>query len=329
MLWRKPLHNTITDVPGIKVGHYTDEEAATGCTVVLCPEGAVGGVDVRGSAPGTRETDLLRPGNLVQQVHAIALSGGSAFGLDVASGVMRYLEERGVGFPIGPGVVPIVPAAIIFDLGLVTHQVRPGAEEGYKACLEAVEGRVEEGSVGAGTGATVGKVLRRERATKGGLGTCSMKLNGITIGALAVVNAFGDVVDPETGRVLAGPRKEDDHGFLSTVDLLTSPEYKIERQVAPTNTTLAVVATDAALNKEQANKLAQMGQDGLTLAVRPCHTMGDGDLVFALATGKSNAEVDMRQLCTAATVVVSRAIVRAVLAAKGLGGIPSAQEVAK
>ncbi|MBI2855409.1 MAG: P1 family peptidase [Chloroflexi bacterium] len=323
------MYNAITDVAGIQVGHYTNEEAATGCTVILCPEGAVGGVEVRGSAPGTRETDLLRPGNLVQQVHAIALSGGSAFGLDVASGVMRYLEERGMGFPIGPGVVPIVPAAIIFDLGLVTHQVRPGAEEGYRACLEAKHGSVEEGSVGAGTGATVGKILRRERATKGGLGTSSMKLNGITVGALAVVNAFGDVVDPETGRVLAGPRKEDGRGFLNTVDLLTSPEYRVERQAVPTNTTLAVVATDAALTKEQANKLAQMGQDGLALAVRPCHTMSDGDVVFALATGKSSAEVDMRQLCTVAAVVVSRAIVRGVLAARGLGGVPSVQEVVR
>ena len=280
------MDNAITDVSGISVGHFTNREAATGCTVVLCPEGAVAGVDVRGSAPGTRETDLMRPGNLVQQVHAILLSGGSAFGLDAASGVMRYLEERGFGFKMGAGVVPIVPAAIIYDLGLVTHEVRPGAEDGYTACINATDDPPEEGSVGAGTGATVGKVLGRDRATKGGLGTSSIDLGGITVGALAVVNAIGDVVDPDTGRVVAGPRDEDNRGFLRTTDILTNPKSNIEPQSAPTNTTLAVVATNAALNKEQANKLAQMGHDGLALAVRPCHTMADGDVVFCLASGQ-------------------------------------------
>ena len=183
------MHNAITDVPGILVGHSTNLEAATGCTVVLCPQGAVGGVDVRGSAPGTRETDLLRPGNLVQQVHAILLSGGSAYGLDAASGVMRYLEERDIGYRIGAGVVPIVPAAIIFDLGLVTHRVRPGPDDGYAACVVASDAPPDEGSVGAGTGATVGKTMGRERATKGGLGTAGVDLDGLVVGALAVVNA--------------------------------------------------------------------------------------------------------------------------------------------
>ena len=320
------MHNAITDVAGIQVGHFTNLEAATGCTVVLCPEGAVAGVDVRGSAPGTRETDLMRPGNLVQQVHGLVLSGGSAFGLDAASGVMRYLEEKGAGFRIGPGVVPIVPAAIIFDLGLVTHQVRPGPDDGYSACISAKGGPVEEGSVGAGTGATVGKVLGKARATKGGLGTCSVRLGDITIGALAVVNALGDVVDPDTGRVLAGPRDQEKQEFLRTVEILAKPRGQLESSAVPTNTTLAIVATDASLNKEQANKLAQIGQDGLALAVRPCHSMGDGDVVFALATGKSTAEVDMRQLCAMATVVVAQAVVRGVTMAKGLGGVPSAQE---
>jgi L-aminopeptidase/D-esterase-like protein len=323
------LPNAITDIAGIQVGHFTNRKAATGCTVILCPEGAVAGVDVRGSAPGTRETDLLRPGNLVQQVHGVLLSGGSAFGLDAASGVMRYLEENGIGFHIGPAVVPIVPAAIIFDLGLVTHTVRPGPEEGYAACRNADEGPVDEGSVGAGTGATVGKALGRARATKGGLGTASVSLGNITVGALAVVNAMGDVVDPDTGQVLAGPRDQENQGFLNTMDILTRPEKMAgaESEAVPSNTTLAVVATDASLNKEQTNKLAQVGQDGLALAVRPCHSMGDGDVVFALATGKSSAEVNMRQLCAAATLAVARAVVRGALMAEGLGGVPSAREV--
>jgi len=320
------LHNAITDVAGIQVGHFTNEEAATGCTVVLCPEGAVAGVDVRGSAPGTRETDLMRPGNLVQQVHGILLSGGSAFGLDAASGVMRYLEEKGIGFHIGPGVVPIVPAAIIFDLGFVTHIVRPGPEEGYAACLNATEQPPEEGSVGAGTGATVGKVLGRALSTKGGLGTSSIQLGNIVVGALAVVNALGDIVDPNTNQVMAGPRDEENKKFFRTVDVLANPRSELEPQTSPTNTTLAVVATNASLNKEQANKLAQIGHDGLALAVRPCHSMADGDVVFALATGKSDAEVDMRQLCSTATLAVAQAVVRAAVMARGLGGIPSAKE---
>ena len=214
------MHNAITDVPGILVGHSTNLEAATGCTVVLCQQGAVGGVDVRGSAPGTRETDLLRPGNLVQQVHAILLSGGSAYGLDAASGVMRYLEERDIGNRIGAGVMPIVPAAIIFDLGLVTHRVRPGPDDGYAACVNASDAPPKEGSVGAGTGATVGKTMGRERATKGGLGTAGVDLDGLIVGALAVVNAVGDVVDPETGQVLAGPRDDEGRRFFRSVDVL-------------------------------------------------------------------------------------------------------------
>ena len=319
------MHNAITDVPGILVGHSTNLDAATGCTVVLCPQGAVGGVDVRGSAPGTRETDLLRPGNLVQQVHAVLLSGGSAYGLDAASGVMRYLEERDIGYRIGAGVVPIVPAAIIFDLGLVTHSVRPGPDDGYAACVNASDAPPDEGSVGAGTGATVGKTMGREHATKGGVGTASVDLDGLVVGALAVVNAVGDVVDPETGQVLAGPRDEERREFLRSVDVLAGA---VEAPVlaSPTNTTLAVVATNATLNKEQANKLAQVGHDGLALAIRPCHTMADGDVVFALATGESDEPVNMNRLCSAATTAVARAIVSAIENATGVGGVPSARE---
>ena len=319
------MRNAITDVPGILVGHSTNIDAATGCTVVLCPQGAVAGVDVRGSAPGTRETDLLRPGNLVQQVHAILLSGGSAYGLDAASGVMRYLEERDIGYRIGAGVVPIVPAAIIFDLGLVTHSIRPGPDDGYAACVNASDTPPDQGSVGAGTGATVGKTMGREHATKGGVGTAAVNLGRLVVGALAVVNAVGDVVDPETGQVLAGPRDEEGRRFLRSVDVLAGA---VEAPVlaSPTNTTLAVVATNASLTKEQANKLAQVGHDGLALAIRPCHTMADGDVVFALATGESDMPVNMNRLCSAATTAVARAIVSAIENATGVGGVPSARE---
>ena len=324
----------ITNIQGIEVGHYTDVEHATGCTVVLCRQGAVGGADVRGSAPGTRETDLLRPGNLVKQVHALVLSGGSAYGLDAASGVMRYLEEHSIGFRMGEIVVPIVPAAILFDLGLVTSNVRPGPQEGYQACQAASSQWVDEGSVGAGTGATVGKALGMERAVKGGTGTASADLgDGLVVGAIAAVNAAGSVVDPETGRIVAGPRREEDQGYYDTVELMAQPGFTPRPQAqaeARVNTTLGIVATNASLTKEQANKLADRGQDGLALAIRPCHTMGDGDLVFALATGAWQGDVDrtqMTRLGAVAARVMAQAILRAVTQAKGLGGVPSVEEL--
>ena len=324
----------ITHVQGIEVGHYTDPEHATGCTVVLCRGGAVGGVDIRGSAPGTRETDLLRPGNLVEQVHAIVLSGGSAYGLDAASGVMRYLEELGIGFRMGNNiVVPIVPAAILYDLGLVSSKVRPGPQEGYQACEAASTGWVAEGSVGAGTGATVGKALGMARAVKGGLGTASADLgDGLFVRAIAAVNAAGSVVDPETGRVIAGPRREDNRGYHDTVELMAQPGFHRPQTMAEArvNTTLGVIATNAPLTKEQANKLAERGQDGLALAIRPCHTMGDGDAVFALATGTWEGTVDralLTRLGAVAALVMSQAILRAVTQATSLGGVPSVQEL--
>ncbi len=322
------MHNAITDIPGLRVGHFTNAEAATGCTVVICAEGAVGGVDVRGSAPGTRETDLLRPGNLVQQAHAILLSGGSAFGLDAAAGVMRYLEERGIGYKMGSIVVPIVPAAILFDLGIATPGVRPGPQEGYQACLNASDGPVAQGSVGAGTGATVGKALGRERSVKGGVGTASLDLGqGVTVGALVAVNAFGSVVDPETGRILAGPRS-DDGRFLDTTELLISGQARQPAPV-PSNTTLGVVATSAALTKEQANKMASIAHDGYAWAIRPVHMMGDGDVVFALATGAIKEDVPFQRILAATVVVVAQAIINAVLHAQGLKGIPGAREVVR
>lgn len=319
------MHNAITDVPGIKVGHYTDKEAATGATVILCEEGAVAGVDVRGSAPGTRETDPLRPMSLVAQAHAILLSGGSAFGLDAAGGVMRYLEERGCGFDVGVAKVPIVPAAILFDLSMGSSKVRPGPDEGYQACLAASSGRVAEGSVGAGTGATVGKVLGPERMTKSGLGTASRRLGNITIGAIVAVNAFGDVINPESGEVIAGPRNIEQGGFFRTIDILK--RIKEAKSPIPTNTTIGVVATDASLNKEQVNKVAQMAHDGLARAIRPVHTMVDGDAIFVLSTGKGGEGEDVTIIGSIAAEVVATAIVRAVRQAEGLGGVPAAGEV--
>ncbi len=320
---------SITDVSGIRVGHYTDRQAATGCTVILCEAGAVGGVDVRGSAPGTRETDLLRPTSLVSEAHAVVLSGGSAFGLDAASGVVRYLEERGSGYLLWGGVrVPIVPAAILFDLGLVTHKVRPGPEDGYAACESATGASVAEGSVGAGTGATVAKALGRERAIKGGIGTASLDLgNGVIVGAIVAVNAVGGVYDVDTGEVVAGPLMDDGVSMHESMTQITSPGFARPDRPSASNTTIGVVATNARLNKEQANKLASVAQDGLALAIRPAHTMSDGDTMFALATGTTDAEPNMFRLCAASALCVARAIVSGVRAADGIGGVPGVKEL--
>ena len=326
-----PLGNDgITDVTGISVGHYTDLDAATGCTVVLCEAGAVGGVDVRGSAPGTRETDLLRPMNLVSEVHAVLLSGGSAFGLDAASGVMRYLEDEGVGIVFGGSRIPIVPTAILFDLGVITNQVRPGPREGYMACQNASPGPVDEGSVGAGTGATVSGILGMERAVKGGIGTASLDLGqGLVVGAIVAVNAVGSVFDADTGNLVAGPRSEDGATMVNSMALMTSPEFTGSEQPPSSNTTIGVVATNARLSKEQTNKLASVAHDGLAMAVRPAHTMSDGDTMFALATSALDQPANMNRLCAASALCVSRAILRGVQKADGIGGIPSVKEIAE
>jgi L-aminopeptidase/D-esterase-like protein len=322
------VHNAITDVKGIKVGHWTDLEAATGCTVVMCRQGAVAGVDVRGSAPGTRETDLLRPVNMVQQAHAVLLSGGSAYGLDAASGVMRWLEEEGIGFDVGVAVVPIVPAAVLFDLDIGRVDIRPGPEAGYAACQAATDGPVDEGCVGAGTGARVGNLLGPLSRTKGGIGTASRRIAGdVTVGAIVAVNAFGDVVDPTTGQIIAGARNPEGPWFLNTVDQLHGDLSRIMLAVS-SNTTLAVVATDAALSKEEANKLAQMAHDGLAQAIRPVHTMFDGDTIFALATGQqANVPINVSVIGAVAVSVVAEAVVRAVQQATSLAGVPAARDV--
>ena len=329
---------SITDVPGILVGHQTNIEAATGCTVVLCEGGAVGGVDVRGSAPGTRETDLLRPTALVNEVHGVLLSGGSAFGLAAATGVVRYLEANGVGLQFGGATIPIVPAAILFDLGLVRGDIRPTADDGEAACLNASGNPPAEGSVGAGTGATVGKTLGMERAMKGGIGSASISLGGgQVIGALVAVNAIGGVYEAATGRIVAGPRDGDDDTVLDAMEVTISPPVETVQPVSASNasntsntsnTTIGVIATNAALDKEQANKLASAAQDGVALAVRPAHLMGDGDTMFALATGKSDFDVNMNRLLAAAAMCVSNAIVNAVTEAESLGGVPSFKDVA-
>ena len=317
------LSGSITDIPGITVGHWTDRGAATGCTVVLCEAGAVGGVDVRGSAPGTRETDLLRPMNLVERVHAVLLAGGSAYGLDAAAGVMRYLEEKGVGFQARTVRVPIVPAAVLFDLGIGRSDVRPGPRQGYAACKAARAEDVAEGSVGAGTGATVGKAMGMARAVKGGIGAASRRVRrGPVVGALVAVNAFGDVVDGTTGHIIAGPRKLRGRGYMSTVALMASGS-SVKGRPRPANTTLGVVATDARLTKEQANKLAQMAHDGLARVVRPAHTMVDGDVIFALATGGYAGKVDVSALGALAAEAVAEAIVRAVRLATSVAGVPA------
>ncbi len=319
------MFGAITDVSGIKVGHYTDNRAATGCTVILCEQGAVAGVDVSGSSPGTRETDLLRPGNLVQKVQAVVLSGGSAFGLDAATGVVRYLEERGFGYETSAGKVPIVPAAIIFDLNIGDSKSRPGANEGYQACLAAANGRVAEGCVGAGTGATVGKILGLDRAVKSGLGTASQKIaRDVVVAALVVVNAVGDVIEPGTGRILAGPRGLDGRGFLSTSELWKG-DFK--EAVPPCNTVIGVVATDAKISKTEANKLARVAQVGIARTIDPCHTMYDGDALFTLSPGEK--EADLSALGAAAAEVVAEAIVRAIQKAKTLAGVPAAKDVSK
>lgn len=304
----KSSDGSITDVSGIMVGHAHNLEARTGCTVVLCETGgAVASVDVRGAAPGTRETDLLDPVNLVERVHAIVLTGGSVFGLDAACGVVRFLEERGVGFDTGVARVPIVPAAVIFDLAVARAKVRPDARMGYEACERASTDAVEEGAVGAGAGASVGKLAGVALSSTGGVATASMKLaSGATIGALVVVNAFGDIVDPSSGRILAGARKPAGRGWLDTSRALAQIP-KRDSSSAIENTTLAVVATDAAMTKAQARKVASMAHDGMARAIRPIHTMYDGDTVFALSTGEH--EADVTTIGAVAADLVARAIV--------------------
>lgn len=313
----KAYPGAITDVAGIAVGHFTDTRRPTGCSVVIAREGAVAGVDVRGAAPGTRETDLLAPANLVQQVHAITLCGGSAWGLDAASGVMRWLEENNIGLNTGYGLVPIVPAAVIFDLAVGDARIRPDAQAGYQACVAASTTAPAQGNVGAGAGALVGKLFGMTRAMKGGVGTASLTVDGITVGALIVCNAVGDVIDPATGQVLAGARTPDGTALLGSRDALLAGQLP-QNLLAGTNTTIGVVATNAVLSKPQAQRLAQVAHDGLARAINPVHTLLDGDTLFALGTGRSTKPADMLLLATLAAEVTARAVINAVGAARAL-----------
>jgi L-aminopeptidase/D-esterase-like protein len=317
----------LTAVAGLKVGHHTLAERPTGCTVVLAEQGAVAGVDVRGSAPGTRETDLLNPINTVQKVHAILLAGGSAYGLDAASGVMRYLEEHGIGYDVGVAKVPIVPAAILLDLAVGGKpEVRPTADCGYRASAAASSGPVVEGNVGAGAGATVGKLAGPGRAMKSGLGSAALTLpGGLVVAALVAVNALGDVIDPATNQVVAGVRTEDGAGFADARVLVRSGRFVPPRPGGAT--TLGVVATNARLTKTQATKMAQMAHDGLARVVYPVHTPYDGDTIFALATGEIDCDADLVTIGSLAADAVSEAVLRAVRAATGVPGYPAARDM--
>ncbi len=317
----------LTAIPGIKVGHFTLSERLTGCTVVLAESGAVGGVDVRGGAPGTRETALLDPVNTVQEVHAVVLSGGSAFGLDAASGVVRYLDERDIGYRVGPNVVPIVVGAILYDLSVGDNpRIRPDADCGYRAASHASTETSAEGNVGAGAGATVGKWGGMARAMKGGLGTASITLDdGLTVAAIVAVNAVGDIIDPATGSVIAGVRTADGQGLADARMLLRSGASNEPQSGA--NTTIGVVATNATLTKAEATKVAQMAQDGLARTIYPAHTPGDGDTVFSLAMGTFSEAASLSTIGALAADVMAEAILRAVRAATGIPGIPAASDL--
>lgn len=320
-------NHTITQVPGFLAGHAQDDNGITGCTVVLCKAGAVGGVDQRGGAPGTRETDLLKPMHLVEKIHAIVLAGGSAFGLDAASGVMKYLDENKIGFNTGFAKVPLVSSAILYDLGIGDPRSRPDAKMGYDACMNATRQPVLEGNYGAGTGATVGKILGMTTAMKSGIGSACIQLGtGLYVGALIAVNAFGDVIDPTNGQIIAGARKNKTTKltkleFLDTLSIMKSIGGKLVLGIAThQNTVIGVVATNARLTKEETNKVAQMAQDGIAQTIRPAHSMLDGDTIFALASGKIPANVNL--VGAFAAQAVSEAILSAVRSAKSLAGLP-------
>ena len=319
----------LTAVDGIKVGHHTLTERPTGCTVILVDGDAVGGVSQRGGAPGTRETDLLDPLNMVDKVNAVLLAGGSAFGLEAATGTVRWLEEHDIGWSAGPSKVPIVPAAILFDLGVGGNpKIRPTADCGYKAAAAASTSAVQEGSVGAGAGATVGKLGGMGRAMKSGVGTASITLpSGLVVAALVAVNAVGDIIDPATGKVVAGVRNPDDT-FADARAILRSG-VNAARPRAGENTTIGLVATNAKLTKPQAARMALMADDGYARAISPAHTNGDGDTVFSLATGRWDGTADISVIGALAAEAMADAIVRAATQATGAAGIPAARDLKK
>jgi len=327
----RELKNAITDIDGILVGHAQDDQALTGCTVVLYMDGAVGGVDQRGGAPGTRETDLLSPMHLVEKIHAVLLTGGSAFGLDAAGGVMRYLDEQNIGFNTGIAKIPIVPAAVLFDLAIGNPCIRPTAEMGYQACVNASVKFPPDGNSGAGTGATVGKILGMKQAVKSGIGSASMEIGGgVIVGAIIAVNAFGDIIDPENRKILTGARTIRKGPFVygssgiyaDTMAVMKKASGRLIFHLASLqNTVIGVVATNARLTKVEVNKVAQMAQNGLALTIRPAHSMLDGDTIFTLATNQKKSDVNI--VGAFAAEVVATAIIRAVKSAAPVGGLPS------
>ncbi len=316
---------SITDVPGVKVGHAQDLDGATGCTVIVFENGAAAGVDVRGGAPGTRETDCLRPENIVEKIHAVFLAGGSCFGLDCAAGIMHYLEEHDIGFETGIARIPIVPGAILFDLNLGNKKARPDSEMGYIACQRASGENHMQGNVGAGAGATVGKVGGLPTMMKGGLGTASWESDGLVVGTMVAVNCLGDVLDPETGRILAGTLTQDFRRFADSVKLLCTAPWS--QAGFPTNTTIGVVATNARLTKAMAIRVAVMAHDGYARAIRPAHTLSDGDTVFCVSTGDMAAEVSA--LGAVAARVTAQAVANGIREAEGLHGIPAHRDIGK
>ncbi len=323
------MYNSITDVPGFRVGHAQNLKGATGCTVILCPPGTIGGLDVRGSAAGTRQTDCLQSFHFVDEVHAVLLAGGSAFGLDAAGGVMQFLEEKEVGYQTSAAKVPIVPTAIIYDLGLGESRIRPDKEMGYQACLNSHGELLEEGSVGVGTGASVGKLLGISFATKGGVGTRSIALpNGILVGGLVVVNAFGDVVDPQNGKILAGARDpKNPHRFVDSAAMIKGGTAWPRQNAKFQNTSLGVVATNVKLSKRQAIKVAQMAQVGFARTISPVHSTVDGDLIIALSTG--NLTADVNTVGVLAEEAVASSVIRAIQKADGLGLLPAYKDLQK
>jgi len=307
----------LTDIAGIKVGNAQDLKAATGCTVIICENGATAGVDVRGGAPGTRETDLLNPVNLVQQIHAVMLSGGSAFGLDAASGAMQYLEENGVGFDVQVTKVPIVCSAVLFDLTCGDYKIRPDKKMGYEACENATDSECPEGCIGAGTGATIGKVLGADHSMKSGLGTYCVQVGDLMVGAIVAVNCFGDIYDTDKGKLIAGVLDKDKQGLGCTEDIMAN-QYSYKNNLFSGNTTIGVIVTNANLNKCETNKLASMTHNGYGRAMRPAHSMFDGDTIFTMATG--DVEADLNVVGFLAARVMEKAIVSAVKSASPMCG---------
>lgn len=328
-LYGVEMDNSITDIPGIKVGHAQNVEAGTGCTVIICEEGAVAGVDVRGGGPGTREIDALDPVNLVQKAHAVYLGGGSAYGLDGAAGVMQFLEEKGIGFDVGVALVPIVPGAVLFDFFVGRHDVRPDKKMGYEACENASESNTARGNVGAGTGAAVGHIKGPEYLMKGGLGTASRKVGDLIVGALVAVNCMGDIVDPSTGKLIAGVLDDNKSALADTMSIISTADSGHTNVFAnnTSNTTIGCIAVNADFSKAEATKVAMMAHDGYARAINPIHTMTDGDTIFCMATG--GVKSDATTVGAIAADVMAEAIVNAVKNAESAYGIPGYKDFRK